>query len=91
MLRIQYPDYRSDQDLLGKPPGSEMELAWRYQLWSIAYLVSKPPDPKAAADWHDCWVPGVIRRLSAVTEHRERACRGAARDLTISTKSSTHH
>jgi len=64
VLRTQYPDYFADQIRPCWPnhPEARWELAWLYQLWSAAYL-AKRPAPKDAADWHDRWIPGVIRRL----------------------------
>jgi hypothetical protein len=75
VLRIQYPDYVADQIRPCWPnhPEARWELAWLYQLWCAAYL-AKRPTPKDAADWHDRWSPGVIRRLSQVMAGCERAC-----------------
>lgn len=75
MLRAQYPDYLADQIRPCWPnhPEARWELAWLYHLWSAAYLAERPA-PKDAADWHDRWSPGVIRRLTAVMNRCERIC-----------------
>jgi hypothetical protein len=75
VLRPQYPGYLGDQIRPCWPNHSEArwELAWLYQLWSLAYL-AKRPMPRDVADWHDRWAPGALRRLSAVMSHCERAC-----------------
>ena len=72
VLRKQYPDYLADQIKPCWPnhPEARWELAWLYQLWTRAYL-AKRPAPKDAADWHDRWTPGVIRRLSEVMRQCE--------------------
>jgi hypothetical protein len=77
LLRPQYPGYVSEQIRTCWPNHSEArwELSWLYQLWSLAYL-AKRPSPKDAADWHDRWAPGVIRRLSEVMRGCEQTCRG---------------
>jgi hypothetical protein len=75
VLRTQYPNYLADQIRQCWPnhPEARWELAWLYRLWSLAYL-AKTPAPKDAADWHDRWSPGVIRRLSQVMGRCEGAC-----------------
>jgi hypothetical protein len=76
VFRTQYPDYLADQIRSCWPnhPEARWELAWLYQQWSLTYL-AKRPAPKDAADWHDRWSPGVIRRLSIVMSRCEAACR----------------
>jgi hypothetical protein len=75
VLRAQYPDYLADQIKPCWPnhPEAKWELAWLYHLWSAAYL-SERPAPKDAADWHDRWSPGVIRRLCEVMRRCEGTC-----------------
>jgi hypothetical protein len=75
VLRTQYPDYLASQIRPCWPnhPEARWELAWLYQLWSLAYL-AKRTAPKDAADWHDRWCPGVIRRLSQVMRQCEGIC-----------------
>jgi hypothetical protein len=75
VLRGQYPDYLADRIRPCWPnhPEARWELACLYQLWSLAYLVKRPA-PRNAADWHDRWSPGVIRRLSEVMSRCEGAC-----------------
>ncbi|MGE5288427.1 MAG: hypothetical protein ACM3ML_14770 [Micromonosporaceae bacterium] len=75
VLRVQYPDYVADQIRPCWPnhPEARWELAWLYQQWSLTYL-AKRPSPKDAADWHDRWAPGVLRRLSTVMNQCERTC-----------------
>jgi hypothetical protein len=75
VLRPQYPGYLAQQIQLCWPnhPEARWELAWLYQLWSFAYL-SKRAAPKDAADWHDRWAPGVIRRLGAVMNRCQGDC-----------------
>ena len=75
VLRTQYPDYLADQIRPCWPnhPEARWELAWLYQLWSAAYLVKRPA-PKDAADWHDRWSPGVVRRLAAVMSRCDGFC-----------------
>ena len=75
VLRTQYPDYLADQIRPCWPnhPEARWELAWLYQQWSLTYL-AKRPAPKDAADWHDRWSPGVLRRLSQVMSRCEAAC-----------------
>ena len=77
VLRPQYPGYLAGQIQPCWPnhPEARWELAWLYQLWSFAYL-SKRAVPKDAADWHDRWAPGVIRRLGAVMNRCQGDCQG---------------
>jgi hypothetical protein len=73
VLRPQYPGYLSEaiRPCWPNHPEARWELAWLYQLWSLAYL-TKRPTPRDVADWHDRWFPSVLRRLSEVM----RPCRG---------------
>jgi hypothetical protein len=75
VLRAQYPDYLTGQVLPCWPnhPEARWELTWLYQLWHAAYL-AKRPALKDAADWHDRWSPGVIRRLATVMGRCENSC-----------------
>lgn len=75
VFRAQYPDYLADQIRPCWPnhPEARWELAWLYQLWSLAYLAERRT-PKDAADWHDRWSIGVIRRLSAVMGRCQGTC-----------------
>jgi hypothetical protein len=75
VLRAQYPGYLDDQIRPCWPnhPEALWELAWLYQLWSAAYI-GKRSTLKDAADWHDRWSLGVIRRLSQVMAGCERVC-----------------
>jgi hypothetical protein len=75
VLRVQYPGYLTGQILPCWPnhPEARWELAWLYQLWHAAYL-SKRPALKDAADWHDRWSPGVVRRLGHLMARCESAC-----------------
>ena len=75
VLQTQYPEYTADQIRPCWPnhPEARWELAWLYQLWTRSYLTSKPA-PKDAADWHDRWSPGVIRRLSQVMRQCKEPC-----------------
>jgi hypothetical protein len=75
VLRAEYPDYLSGDILPCWPNHREArwELGWLYQLWHAAYL-AKRPTLKAAADWHDRWSPGVIRRLAVVMGRCENSC-----------------
>jgi len=75
VLRTQYPGYLTDQIRSCWPnhPEARWELAWLYQLWTLAYLTRRPA-PKNAADWHDRWFPGVIRRLSQIMRRCEETC-----------------
>ncbi len=67
VLRQQYPDYIADQIKPCWPnhPEARWELTWLYQLWTLTYLTTRPT-PKDAGDWHDRWIPGVVRRLGQV-------------------------
>jgi hypothetical protein len=85
--RAQYPGYLAEQIRPCWPSHLEAlwELTWLYQLWCRAYL-TKRPAPKDAADWHDRWVPGVVRRLGQVMARCDLACQSqprldAVRDL----------
>jgi hypothetical protein len=75
VLRKQYPDYLAYRIRACWPnhPEAKWELACLYQLWSAAYLSDRPA-PRDAADWHDRWSPGVIRRLTGVMSHCEGTC-----------------
>jgi hypothetical protein len=75
VLCTQYPAYTAGQIRPCWPNHSEArwELAWLYQLWTHAYLVEHPA-PKDAADWHDRWAPGAMRRLSIVMRRCEAGC-----------------
>jgi hypothetical protein len=75
VLRAQYPDYVAEQikPCWSNHPEAKWELAWLYQLWSVAFL-AKHPDAKAAADWHDRWCPGVLRRLGAAMSRCKGTC-----------------
>lgn len=75
VLRTEYPDYLAGQIRPCWPnhPEARWELAWLYQLWSAAYLVKRPA-LRDAADWHDHWSPGVIRRLATVMGQCENLC-----------------
>jgi hypothetical protein len=75
VLRPQYPDYLAEHIRQCWPnhPEARWELAWLYQLWSAAYLAERRA-PKDAADWHDRWTPGVLRRLSLVMSRCEVDC-----------------
>jgi hypothetical protein len=55
-------------------PEAQWELAWLYHLWTRAYIAEHPV-PKDAADWHDRWASGVIRRLSPLMRRCETECR----------------
>jgi hypothetical protein len=81
VLRTQYPDYLADQVRPCWPnhPEARWQLAWLYQQWSQAYLAEQPA-LKDAADWHDRWSPGVIRRLSVIMRRCEEGCRRLPRD-----------
>ncbi|HVB41183.1 MAG TPA: hypothetical protein VNF47_00585 [Streptosporangiaceae bacterium] len=67
VLRQQYPDYLADhiKPCWQNHPEARWELTWLYQLWSLTYLTDRSA-PKDAADWHDRWCLGVIRRLSQI-------------------------
>ena len=75
VLRAQYPGYLAEQIRPCWPshPEALWELTWLYQLWCRAYL-TKRPAPKDAADWHDRWAPGVLRRLGQVMARCDLAC-----------------
>jgi hypothetical protein len=75
VLRAQYPGYLAEQIRPCWPshPEALWELTWLYQLWCRAYL-TKRPTPKDAADWHDRWAPGVLRRLGQVMNRCESTC-----------------
>jgi hypothetical protein len=75
VLRVQYPDYIAGHVMPCWPdhPEARWELAWLYQLWHAAYL-SKRPTLKDAAEWHDRWAPGVIRRLGHLMAGCDGAC-----------------
>lgn len=81
VLRTQYPSYLANQIRPCWPnhPEATWELGWLYQLWSAAYI-GKRSVPKDAADWHDRWAPGVIRRLGYVMGSCERTCLQRGRD-----------
>ncbi len=76
VLRVQYPGYLAEQLKPCWPnhPEARWELGWLYQLWTLTYL-TKHPTPKDAADWHDRWAPGVIRRLTDVMSRCQPHCR----------------
>lgn len=80
VLRAEYPDYLAGHIRPCWPnhPEAKWELGWLYQLWSLTYL-AKRASPRDAADWHDRWNPGVLRRLSAVMGECEGTCRSADR------------
>ncbi len=44
-------------------PNAVAELSWLCQEWMRIYRTSKGT-PGAAGEWHDRWLPGVLRRLS---------------------------
>jgi hypothetical protein len=75
VLRTQYPDYTAAQIRPCWPhhPEARWELSWLYQLWTRAYLTPRPA-AKDAADWHDRWSPGVIRRLSQIMRQCQETC-----------------
>ena len=75
VLRAQYPGYLAEQIRPCWPnhPEALWELTWLYQLWCRAYL-TKRPAPKDAADWHDRWAPGVLRRLGQVMARCDLTC-----------------
>jgi hypothetical protein len=84
VLRNQYPGYLTEQIRPCWPnhPEALWELAWLYQLWSQAYL-AKRPAPKNAADWHDRWITGVLRRLGAVMAECDGTCQSQPRLTTV--------
>jgi hypothetical protein len=75
VLRTQYPGYTAAQIRPCWPhhPEARWELVWLYQLWTRAYLTPRPA-AKDAADWHDRWTPGVIRRLAQVMRQCQETC-----------------
>jgi hypothetical protein len=75
VLRTQYPDYLADQIRPCWPnhPEARWEIAWLYQLWSHVYLTDGAA-PRDAADWHDRWSPGALRRLGQVMSRCAHAC-----------------
>ena len=75
VLHTQYPGYLTGQIKPCWPNHLEArwELAWLYQLWTLTYLTDRSA-PKDAADWHDRWLPGVLRRLSQIMRSCEEAC-----------------
>jgi hypothetical protein len=75
VLRTQYPDYLAEQIRPCWPnhPEARWELAWLYQLWSRAYLGERPA-LKDAANWHDRWSPGVLRRLGTAMSRCDGTC-----------------
>lgn len=75
VLSTQYSGYVADHIRPCWPnhPEAIWELAWLYHLWSTAYLRNRPT-PKDAADWHDRWLPGVLRRLSQLMSPCQGAC-----------------
>lgn len=85
VLRAQYPDYLANRIRPCWPHHREAiwELTWLYRLWSAAYLTRKP-EPRDYADWHDRWVPGVVHRLGEVMRPCADVCQrrsGPARRL----------
>jgi hypothetical protein len=75
VLRKQYPEYLVDRlrPCWTNHPEARWEMACLYQLWSAAYLADHAA-LRDAADWHDRWFPGVVRRLAAVMSHCEGTC-----------------
>jgi hypothetical protein len=75
VLRQQYPDYLADHIKPCWPhhPEARWELTWLYQLWSLTYLTNRST-PKDAADWHDRWAPGIVRRLSQIMTRCTHDC-----------------
>jgi len=67
VFRVHYPAYLAGQvrPCWANHSEARWELAWLYQLWTQAYLGERTA-LKDAADWHDRWAPGVIRRIGAV-------------------------
>jgi hypothetical protein len=76
VLRAEYPDYLANRIRPCWPQHREAiwELTWLYRLWSAAYLTRKP-EPRDRADWHDRWAPGVIGRLGGVMRPCADDCR----------------
>ena len=89
VLRTEYPDYIADQIKPCWPnhPEARWELACLYQLWSAAFL-AKRPVAKAAADWHDRWSPGVLRRLGVAMSRCQDTCH---RQPSLVPRSNPHH
>lgn len=62
-------DKSIDQDVAKIPacwyrhPAAVAELSWLCQEWMRIYRSSKGT-PGSAGEWHDRWLPGVLRRLS---------------------------
>jgi hypothetical protein len=79
VLCTQYPGYLAEQIRPCWPnhPEALWELTWLYLLWCRAYL-AKRPAPKDAADWHDRWAPGVLRRLAQVMDRCDGHCQREA-------------
>ena len=75
VLRVQYPGYLDDQlnPCWPNHPEARWELSWLYQLWTLTYL-TRHPTPKDAADWHDRWLSGVIRRMGGIMRRCELGC-----------------
>jgi hypothetical protein len=75
VLRTQYPGYLDGQIRPCWPshPEARWELTWLYQLWTQAYLTPRPA-AKDAADWHDRWSPGVMRRVSQIMRQCKETC-----------------
>ena len=75
VLRVQYPSYLADHIRPCWPnhPEAKWELAWLYQLWSLAYLGERRA-PRDAADWHDRWFASVLRRLRELLNHCNGHC-----------------
>jgi hypothetical protein len=75
VYREQYPDYLAEQIKPCWPnhPEARWELGWLYQQWTLTYLAQHSA-PKDAADWHDRWSPGVLRRLAPVMSHCDPTC-----------------
>jgi hypothetical protein len=88
ILRVQYPGYLANAIRPCWPahPEARWELAWLYQLWLHAYLSDHPALPEAA-NWHDRWAPGVIRRLASVMH----GCAHACQQLPAMTTSDRYH
>lgn len=59
-------------DCWAQHPEIVVELSWLAALWRHIYERDRPGPLTAAADWHDRWLPGVMRRASEAT----RTCRG---------------
>ena len=76
VLRPQYASYVRDhiKRCWANHREARWELAYLYQLWSQAYLANRSA-PRDAADWHDRWLQGAIRRLTEVMQACETACR----------------